>query len=255
MSQLLDALRGNRERAHDPIPPVASPSGSLVISSLGLPASPRRRIPSTWIVVACSLAGALAGGSLTWRPAQFDRAVALQEAGDFDRAVEIYDALLARDEMPAQAHNNLGLIHQQRGQLDEAARGFENALAHDPRYAKAHNNLGLLLLARNRPDEAAERFSTAAALDGRDAGPLVNLALAHKAAGRLDQAGEALHAALAVSPGSAPAHYNLAVLFDRSGERARAAEHYRAFLEHRGSDHAWLTSDVRARLAALDAAR
>ena len=196
MSQLLDALRGNRERAHASIPSVASASGSLVISSLGLPASPRRRIPSTWIVVACSLAGALAGGSLTWRPAAadlihssalFDRAVALQEAGDFDRAVEIYEALLARDELPAQVHNNLGLIYQHGGRLEQAARELENALAHDPQYSRAH--------------------------------------------------------------------YNLAVLFDRSGERARAAEHYRAFLEHRGSDHASLTSDVRARLAALAAAR
>lgn len=128
-------------------------------------------------------------------------------------------------------------------------------LAHDPPYASAHNNLGLLLLAQGRPDEAAARFRAAAALDGRHPGPLTNLALAHKAAGRLDQARESLLAALAISPRSAPAHYNLAVLYDRSGERARAAGHYRAFLEHRGGDHASLAADVTARLAALDAGR
>jgi tetratricopeptide (TPR) repeat protein len=111
----------------------------------------------------------------------------LQEAGDFPRAIEIYEALLARDELPAPVHNNLGLIYQHRGQLEQAAQELENALAHDPQYS--------------------------------------------------------------------PAHYNLAVLFDRSGDRTRAADHYRAFLEHRGSDQASLTTDVTARLAALGAAR
>ena len=117
----------------------------------------------------------------------FRRAAAFQQAGDAPRAVEIYEALLARDQLPAQVHNNLGLIHQDRGQLEQAARELENALAHDPQYSRAH--------------------------------------------------------------------YNLAVLFDRSGDRTRAADHYRAFLEHRGSDQASLTADVTARLAALDTAR
>jgi tetratricopeptide (TPR) repeat protein len=117
----------------------------------------------------------------------FLRAVAFQQAGELPRAIEIYNLLLTRDELAAESHNNLGLVHQQRGQLEDAAREFENSLAHDPRYA--------------------------------------------------------------------PAHYNLGVLYDRSGERDRAAAHYRAFLEHRGNDHAALTPDVTSRIAALGAAR
>jgi Flp pilus assembly protein TadD len=282
VSYLLDSLRkANRERPRDGVGLSGNSRAALVISSLGLAPRRRRRIPlSGLIVVAVMTSASLAAGSLSRRPASiwaneigvvsdkvektagpadpsvdFARAVAFQQAGEFPRAIAIYNALLARDEMPAEAHNNLGLIHEQRGQLDEAAREFESALAHDPRYSRAHDNLGLMLLAQGRPAEAAARFQRAAVLDGRDPGPLTNLALAHKAAGRLDQARESLLAALAISPRSAPAHYNLAVLYDRSGERARAAGHYRAFLEHRGGDHASLAADVTARLAALDAAR
>ena len=178
-------------------------------------------------------AGSIVVGVLAWTPRvgkaaestrpsdDFAQALAFEQAGDLGRAIELYTALLARDELPAQVHNNLGLIHHQRGQLEDAVREFENSLAHEPRYAAA----------------------------------AVNLALAHKAAGRLDEARESLLAALAISPGYAPAHYNLAVLYDRSGDQARAAGHYRAFLEHRGRDHSALTPDVSARLAALDATR
>ena len=167
---------------------------------MGLASRRKGRIRSPGLVAAALVTScSVAAGALAWRPAarpsndaggpagDFSRALAFQQAGDLAGAIEIYNALLARDELPAESHNNLGLIHQQRGQLEDAAREFDNSLAHDPAYA--------------------------------------------------------------------PAHYNLAVLYDRSGDRGRAAGHYRAFLEHRGQDHARLTPDVTARLAALDAAR
>ena len=233
MSQLLDSLRKAHRARPDRVPLAARPRTSVVLSTLGLAPRRTRKIRSAGLVLAALVTtGSVAAGALVWRPApgkaneappqgDFAQALAFEEAGDVARAIELYNGLLARDELPAQAHNNLGLIHQQRGQLDDAVREFENSLAHDPRYVAA----------------------------------AVNLGLAHKAAGRLDKARDSLLAALAISPGYAPAHYNLAVLYDRSGDRARAAGHYRAFLEHRGGDHASLTTDVTARLAALDAAR
>lgn len=185
----------------------------------------------------------------------FRRAVRYQEAGDLNRAVEIYQSLLARDALPAEVHNNLGLIHQARGNLDEAAREFQHALMHDPGYAKAHNNFGVLLLARHRTGAAISSFRAASRANPSDIASVINLALAQKAAGLPEQAAETLLYALGVSPRSAPAHYNLAVLYDGSGERARAVEHYRAFLEHRGSAYSSLAADVQARLAELDGGR
>jgi len=181
----------------------------------------------------------------------FRRALGYQRAGDLDNAIRVYRRMLARDELPAQAHNNLGLIYQQRGQLDEAESEFGHALVHEPRYARAHNNLGVLFLARHRIEAAIVRFRAAAAIDPRDPDPIVNLALAEKAAGKGEKAKESLLAALVLSPDSALAHYNLAVIYDGSGENARAVEHYRAFLERGGAEYAARAADVRIRLAAL----
>ncbi len=185
----------------------------------------------------------------------FRRAVRSHRAGDLTTAAELYRSLLGRDVLRAQVHNNLGLIYQSRGQFEAAGREFELALTHDPGYAKAHNNFGVVLLAQDRADAAIARFRAAAALDRGDPGPTINLALAQKAAGLPEQAKETLLLALGASPHSAPAHYNLAVLYDASGERTRAVEHYRAFLEHRGTAYASQAMDVRARLAALDTVR
>jgi tetratricopeptide (TPR) repeat protein len=199
VSQLLDALRrvpGAPRKAEA----AAGPRIAAVLGVLGFAAPRKRRIRSPGLVAAALVTlASIAAGALAWRPAaatangpagpadMFGRAVAFQQAGDFPRAIEIYNLLLTRDELPAESHNNLGLIHQQRGQLEDAAREFENALAHDPRYA--------------------------------------------------------------------PAHYNLGVLYDRSNDRGRAAGHYRAFLESRGTDYSARTPDVTTRIAALDAAR
>lgn len=185
----------------------------------------------------------------------FRRAVRYHEAGDLNRAVEVYQSLLARDALQAEVHNNLGLVHQARGNFDGAAREFQQALSLDPAYAKAHNNFGVLLLAQRRIEAAIASFQAAARADRSDIGSLINLGLAQKAAGWPERAAETLLSALSISPHSALAHYNLAVLYDGSGERARASEHYRAFLEHRGSAYASQAADVEARLAALDSSR
>ena len=52
-------------------------------------------------------------------------------AGDFDRAQAHYRALLDRDELDPQAHNNLGLLFRDRGMLDQAVREFRRALIID----------------------------------------------------------------------------------------------------------------------------
>lgn len=176
-------------------------------------------------------------------------------AGDFENALIAYRTLLQQNEMNAAVHNNIGLLYQQKNLLDDAARAFERALLIDARYALAHNNYGVTLLRQGRPDAAVARFRTVLEIDPRNVDAMVNLALAEKDAGRAEQARASLLRALGEAPRHAMAHYNLAVLHDEAGEAARAIEHYRAFLEHAGVDHADRTSSVRARLDALDCCR
>lgn len=181
----------------------------------------------------------------------FDLALYYHRAGDFENALQRYRALLQRNEMNAQAHNNLGLLYQERGLLPEAARELQRAVVIEPRSASAHNNYGVTLLLQGNPDEAAAQFRSVLAGDSRNVDAMVNLALAERNRNQLDLAKEMLLKALSVSPRNAPAHYNLAQLYDQTHEAARAIEHYRSFLDTAGAEHAGRAAAVRARIAEL----
>lgn len=163
-----------------------------------------------------------------------------------------YRALLQRNELNAEAHNNLGLLYQQKGMmLDRAIEEFQRAILIDPAYAKARNNLGVALLRAGKADAAATELQKVLATDPKNVDALVNLALAFKAAGSPGKAQETLLRAIGLESGSAAAHYNLALLYEQDQEYASAIDHYRAFLAHAGAEYAGLTDDVRKRIGSL----
>jgi Tfp pilus assembly protein PilF len=181
----------------------------------------------------------------------FRLAIYYHRAGDLVTAETNYRALLQRNELDPQVHNNLGLLYRDRGLVEESIREFQRALIINPQYGTARNNLGVILMSAARLDDAAVEFRRVLAQDPRSADAAVNLALVDKAGGRPERAKESLLRALTIEPDNAPAHFNLAALYEQSGENARAVEHYRSFLEHAGAEHASRTPDARARLDAL----
>lgn len=209
--------------------------------------TPGRRQP------AASLAGPEAATSIPSATAVNDLDLALyyHRAGDFESALQHYRALLQRNELNAQAHNNLGLLYQEKNLLQESARELQRAILIEPRNAGARNNYGVTLLMQGKPDEATAQFRSVLALDPQNLDALVNLALAQRAGGQLDVARETLLGALMIAPRNAAAHYNLGQLYDQTNEPARAVEHYRKFLETAGAEHATRAAAVRARIAAL----
>ena len=172
-------------------------------------------------------------------------------AGDFENALQHYRALLQRNELNAQAHNNLGLLYQEKNLLQESARELQRAILIEPGNAGARNNYGVTLLMQGKPDEATAQFRSVLARDPRNLDALVNLALAQRAGGQVDVAKATLLSALTISPRNAAAHYNLGQLYDQTDEPARAVEHYRKFLENAGAEHATRAVAVRTRIAAL----
>jgi Tfp pilus assembly protein PilF len=181
----------------------------------------------------------------------FELALYYHRAGDFENALQHYRALLQKNEMDAQAHNNLGLLYQEKNLLQESARELQRAVLIEPQNASAHNNYGVTLLLQGRPDEAAAEFRLALGINPRSVDAMVNLALAERARNQLDVAKETLLKALTVAPRNAAAHYNLAQLYDQTNEAAPAIEHYRRFLETAGAEHAGRAAAVRARIAEL----
>jgi type IV pilus assembly protein PilF len=186
------------------------------------------------------------------RDNDLDLAIYYHRAGDFPNALQHYRALIERNELNAQAHNNLGLLYQERNLLQESARELQRAVVIEPRNPSTRNNYGATLLMLGRTDEAAAEFQTALFLDRRNVDALINLSLVERKTGQVETAKETLLRVLNVSPQNAAAHYNLAQLYDESNEPARAVEHYRLFLDHAGAEHANRGAAVRARIAALN---
>jgi len=85
-----------------------------------------------------------------------DAALDLQQAGEQERALEIF--LTVREEVPdyAPIHLLLGLAYQNLGHTDEAEVSLRQALKLEPEYPEALQALGLFLSAKGKWAEAVE---------------------------------------------------------------------------------------------------
>jgi len=194
-----------------------------------------------------------APGATAGEADHFKLALYYQRLGDFENALIHYRAVIAADELNAEAHNNLGVLYQSKGLFDEAIREFQRATFIDPGYVKAHNNLGVALLRSGNTDAAASEFRSIVSQDAKNVEGLTNLALALKAGGRSEEAKETLLRVLTINPRYTQAHYNLALLYEERGELQRAIDHFEQFLATAGSEGAGLAAEVRQRVQALRA--
>lgn len=94
----------------------------------------------------------------------------------------------------ADAHYQLGLIHQRRRQFSQAVERFERAVKIDPSMADAHMQLGVIAREQGRFDDAIGHLKTAATMDDKLAQSDVwrELGAAYFGAGRMEEARAAL---------------------------------------------------------------
>jgi tetratricopeptide (TPR) repeat protein len=90
-----------------------------------------------------------------------NRAIALSESEQHDRAVELYRQAIELRPDWAKAHNNLGnsLVRVER--FAEAEQAYRRALQLEPRYALAYYNLGTLLARQDRLSEGEQMLREA----------------------------------------------------------------------------------------------
>jgi tetratricopeptide (TPR) repeat protein len=139
---------------------------------------------------------------------RFLTAVHAEEAGDKQRAMTLYEEILAIDPAYAAAYINLGTLNFHMRQFPRAEELYRRATEVDPAYVLAFFDLGNVLDELQRPDESIAAYRKAVAL----------------------------------APRYADAHYNLALAFERQGNRRQALGHWQAYvkLDNRGpwSEHA-----------------
>ncbi|MGD0732901.1 MAG: tetratricopeptide repeat protein [Terracidiphilus sp.] len=139
---------------------------------------------------------------------RFLAAVQAEEAGKKQRAITLYEEILAHDPSYAAAYINLGTLHFHMRQFGRAEELYRQATEADPAYVLAFFDLGNVLDELQRPDESITAYRRA----------------------------------IALAPRYADAHYNLALAYERKGECRQALGHWQAYirLDNRGpwADHA-----------------
>ncbi len=135
--------------------------------------------------------------------------VAAHQAGDLDRAVELYGEILRAVPEHADATHLMGLVHFQKGQNDIAATMIRAAIDIDSKVTLYHANLGRVFTAMREDAGALVAFREAALLEPENAPLQADLAGAMLRCVDADGAVARASLALELSPDLAEAHLNL----------------------------------------------
>ena len=130
-----------------------------------------------------------------------------------------------------------------RGEFERAAQGGEAVLAHDPQQSDALHLLGLVALRRGDPRRATELINQATAVRPAEARYHASLAEAWSALGQLDRAIDCCQAAHQLEPHRPDYHYNLGLLLMSRGDLDAAIGHLREAIALK-PDFAWAHNNL-----------
>ncbi|MCS6779099.1 MAG: TonB-dependent receptor [Geminicoccaceae bacterium] len=154
------------------------------------------------------------------------------------RALERFDAALAREPDNPQAHLGRALALVRTGRLEEARAAFDTAAALDPSGASSRAYLARLLIEESRDEKAREQLAIAAALAPEDPTPRLFAALIEQRANRPAAALAELEAAIARNRGRAPFRSPLLLERDRASHGAALARIYQDMGREREAERA-----------------
>ena len=149
----------------------------------------------------------------------------VQQAGDLDQALGLFDRAMAAAPDLATIPFNKGNALRDGGHQDEARDAYEAALTIDPKYEDALLNLGVLLHEGGDTAAAMGRFNALLALDPDNAQAHYNLGKCRQSQGRLDEAEDALAKATTLDPDFPDAHFAQANVLAALGKLNAAIRH------------------------------
>ena len=150
------------------------------------------------------------------------QAVAMHQAGQWDRAEAAYRRILDTDPANADALHLSGVIALQRGAFADAVTAIEQAVALRPQQSVFHGNLGTALQGLKRYDAAERHFRTALEHDARNVDARFNLGALHQEKGALDAAVADFAAVIRMQPRMAKAYHRLGMIFRQQGHLKEA---------------------------------
>jgi tetratricopeptide (TPR) repeat protein len=170
------------------------------------------------LLLASTRIGAQATTQLEDVTAQFKRAVALQQQGQFDEAAATYRALLQRKPDYVEAQANLGVVLARLGKYDEAIQAYEAAYKLAPQLTPILLNLGIAYYRAGQFAKAVEVFPQFLAQqpNALQARQLYGLSLA--ALGQDEEALKQLNQTLDAAPPDPAVLYTMGLAYLRTGK-------------------------------------
>jgi tetratricopeptide (TPR) repeat protein len=140
------------------------------------------------------------------------QAQAAQQAGDYNKAIALWQQVIQKTPKSAEAYYNLGLSYHYAIDLEKAIVAYQEAIRLNPKYDSPYINLGLLRLQIGQPDEAEQLFRKVLTIPDRYEDPASSHTIAHynlavilSRKGQKKEALASVQQALAITPNFAPA--------------------------------------------------
>jgi len=168
--------------------------------------------------------------------AQLERAMDVDDAGDYEKAEAMYRGLLEIRPTDPNIHERLATTLVRQNELTEARKHYEKALELKPENPAALYGLGNILSLEEKPDEAVEMYRRSLEMNPDHVPTLANLAIVLGFQGQLDEAAGTFQKALDVASSSADRfnlHLQLAEIRVRQRKYEQAVAHFEAALESR----------------------
>lgn len=162
----------------------------------------------------------------------FAHAIRAFEAGQLELSAQIFQQLLSKKQLKADATHYLGLIDFQLGRQENGVRLLQESLRLDPNNASYLRNLGAAYAESGNSPAAITALRKAIQLDPSQANAYSNLGKALQDQGDLTAAVAQYRKALELSRFHADALYNLGVALFKQGDYQGAATTLLDLLEH-----------------------
>jgi predicted O-linked N-acetylglucosamine transferase (SPINDLY family) len=156
-----------------------------------------------------------------------DQGNALEDAGNLDEALVLYQSAVALAPDLARARMNIGNIHLARGETDKAISAYCEAIEKDGTYAAAFFNVGNAYVQIGDFDNAIASYRSAIDRTPDFIAAYVALGYAYDETGRFDDAIACHRKALALQPDYVEVHCNLATSLRSKNLIEEACQEYR----------------------------
>ncbi|HYI07527.1 MAG TPA: tetratricopeptide repeat protein [Thermoanaerobaculia bacterium] len=164
-------------------------------------------------------------------PSELDRGVSLYEAGKYDEAMAVFQALLAADPADDAAAYELAMTYQAKQDFAKCRAIIEPRVFRKGRLQPMmYTVLGNCLDMAGESKRAIDAYRKGLRIAPNDPQLLFNLAVALAGQKKIDEARELLKKEVVAAPFHGSGHYFLAQIFDSQGFRAAAAVQYLRFL-------------------------